>query len=567
MAMSPFKRTGVILLLAALGSGGPAAAEDDLTLLRAREGASALLRGQYERAIAAYDEALKPKEIADFVEANIYNDRGIAKWRLKQTKEAVDDFNKSIELSAENPAVYNNRGNALMDLGLTAEAVKDFDRAIALAPNYGAAYNNRGNAHITLKDYTLAFKDFRKAVELMPTSAVPFNGRGKAHAELVRHHAAVRDFNRALALNARYEPAFRNRADTYLSLGRYKEAAEDASLALATNVDDPNLLLMRGRAYAGDKKFNTALEDLNKAIELKPDLQAAYVERGNIFAAVRRHDDAITDYNKALELQPSNAETYALRAAAKLERPAKEGEQPPAEAALADVNQALLLAPNDALVLRVRGNVYEGLGRVQDAIVDYYKALSLDPFQSESRTALLRLQQEVPSDEGSPIGEPVGDWVIREPAPGRYVATNPKYKNVRAELEMFGSGKPKLLDWSLMKDALAGIGLLRYYAGDLGEGEDGSLEYVAIVDLYANKVVSIEPHIWGSNPAQWKWQAVSVVVTDPDGNANEIKLRKPKAARPVARNDGFFGAGGEDRRRRGGGGGGGGGGLFGLFFR
>jgi hypothetical protein len=120
-----------------------------------------------------------------------------------------------------------------------------------------------------------------------------------------------------------------------------------------------------------------------------------------------------------------------------------------------------------------------------------------------------------------------------------------------------------------MKDTLAGIGLLRYYAGDVSQGTGQQLVYTAVIDLYANKVVSIEPYSWGTNEAKWNWQAYSVVVTDPDGNANELKLRRPKA-RPVAREGGFFdGWGGPpaapQQRRRGGGGGGGGGGLFPWF--
>jgi hypothetical protein len=170
----------------------------------------------------------------------------------------------------------------------------------------------------------------------------------------------------------------------------------------------------------------------------------------------------------------------------------------------------------------------------------------------------------VPTEQGLPLGPPVSDWVIKEPTPGRYIATNPKYQSLRAELEMFGSGKPKLLEWSLMKDALSGIGLLRYYAGDLGEGADQGLVYVAIVDLYSNKVISIEPYSWGPTAAQWNWQAVSVVVTDPEGNANEIKLRKPKP-KPVAREEprGSDASpwGGQGRGR----GGGGGGGFFNWF--
>ena len=55
---------------------GVTAHAEDKTLLRAREGAAALMRGQYDKAVAAYDEALTAPEIADFIKASIYSDRG-----------------------------------------------------------------------------------------------------------------------------------------------------------------------------------------------------------------------------------------------------------------------------------------------------------------------------------------------------------------------------------------------------------------------------------------------------------------------------------------------------------
>ena len=138
---------------------------------------------------------------------------------------------------------------------------------------------------------------------------------------------------------------------------------------------------------------------------------------------------------------------------------------------------------------------------------------------------------------------------------------------------MYGAGQPKILEWKLLKDALTGIGLLKYYAGDFGDGQDSSLEYVAIVDTRANKVISVEPHAWGDAPAQWNWQAVSVVVTDPDGNKNEVQLRKVRQRAP-ARDD-FWGFDRPDTppadnrraaRRGGRAPGGGGGGMFGWLF-
>jgi tetratricopeptide (TPR) repeat protein len=526
-------------LFAALTVAGPVAATagEDKTLLRAREGAAALMGGQYDKAIGFYDEALSSPDIADFIEASIYSDRGVAKWRMKRTSDAIDDFNKSIQLSPENATVYNNRGNAIMDLGHPEEAVKDFDRAIALQANYGAAFNNRGNAHAALGQYDAAFEDFRKAVELMPQSAVPFNGRGKMQAELKRYHAAVRDFTRAISLDAKYTAAYVNRAQANFAVDNFQETEDDVTQALALMPDQPSpdLLLLRGRAYAGDKKFNQALDDFNKTIELQAERVDAYVERGVAFTDMRRFDDAIGDLTRAIELDPKNARAYAMRAEAKLQ-----AENP--DEALGDVNESLELTLDDPMALRIRGNIYEALTRTDDAILDYQKALAKDPFQTESREALVRLDQPVPEEAGVALGEPVSGWVVTQPSPGRYLASNPKYASLRVELEMFGSGSPKILEWKLMRDALTGIGLLKYYAGNFGDG--AALEYVAIIDTRANKVVSIEPQSWGDKTAQWNWQAVSVVVTDPDGNANEVTLRRGARSKPVvADRDTFWGFG------------------------
>jgi hypothetical protein len=203
-------------------------------------------------------------------------------------------------------------------------------------------------------------------------------------------------------------------------------------------------------------------------------------------------------------------------------------------AALGDAQQALALAPDDALALRARGNIYQAMGRTDEAIADYRRALERDPFRSESREALVKLDQMVPTEQGLALGAPVSNWVIKELTANRFIASNSNYPKIRVELEMFGAGKPEIVEWRLMKGALTGIGLLRYDAGELSEGGGQDLVYTAIVDLQANRVVATEPFSWGPSAAHWNWQSVAVVVTDPDGNTNEIQLRKPRT-RSVAR--------------------------------
>ncbi len=190
--------------------------------------------------------------------------------------------------------------------------------------------------------------------------------------------------------------------------------------------------------------------------------------------------------------------------------------------------------------MRVRGDIYQAQKRTENAIADYQKAVTLDPFQDEARAALERLRAPVPVDSRKPLGPPVAGWVINEKTPGRYVATNPDYRGVAIAMEMFGAGKPKILAWDKLKGAQSRIGLLRYYAGT-AEGE-GAFEYVAVIDTKKRSVLSIEPERWGDKAATWTWQTASLSVADPDGNISEVALQ-PQRTRtaPSARrrrNDG-----------------------------
>ena len=526
------RAASVALFLALLLVSIPSTyAATNRALLQAGQGVSALLRGQYERAIESYNKALESRDLSDVRRANILNDRGVAKWRLKRTKEAISDFNAAVELFSDYALVYNNRGNALMDLGRPDEAMQDFERAVSLAPNYGVAHNNKGNALLAMGRHDEALKAFAKAVQYMPNNAVPFNGRGKAHSALARPYAAMRDFNRALVLNAKYGNAYRNRASALLSLDRHKQAVDDLSKVIGNNPEDPELYMARANAYAVIKKYGKAYKDLSKAIELAPESTEALAIRGLMQAELRNYKGAQKDFSQAITLSPNYTKAYVNRAQTYL----KMG-QP--EEGLADANRALAINPRSAQAFKVRAEIYRELGREGEAESDLAKAVQFDPAmaQSDQAPAGLQEQGQAPAEIARPIGEPFEDWTVRQLSNGRYVATNPKYKGTKVSLEMHGPGEPALLDWKLRKNALRGIGLLRYYAG---QGEKGDrIEYTAIVDLWQKRVVAIEPHRMDGKEATWAWQQVAVVVTDPQGTPSEIKLRR---ARPQQQRRGWFG--------------------------
>jgi hypothetical protein len=168
----------------------------------------------------------------------------------------------------------------------------------------------------------------------------------------------------------------------------------------------------------------------------------------------------------------------------------------------------------------------------------------------------------------------VKGWEIISPSKGRFVATNLRYPQLKALLEMHGAGEPEILEWTALTDSLQGFGLLRYAAGQIpsGAGANDRYELIVIVDLRKNHVVSIEPYIAGEAKAKWEWSQTTVTVTDAEGLTSVHELRpppvvvqRPREPRPWYDDGGWGRSSG--RGYGGGGGGGGGGGLFNWLFR
>jgi tetratricopeptide (TPR) repeat protein len=109
-----------------------------------------------------------------------------------------------------------------------------------------------------------------------------------------------------------------------------------------------------------------------------------YYSRGNAHRAKNDYERAIADYTKAVELNPKDHNVYRGRALAYFNSgKAVEG--------LQDAEKSLELLPNDAWTLSIQGSILEALGRKEEAIVSFRRALSRDRGNQASKDGLKRL--------------------------------------------------------------------------------------------------------------------------------------------------------------------------------
>ncbi|HEY0300209.1 MAG TPA: tetratricopeptide repeat protein, partial [Rhizomicrobium sp.] len=119
--------------------------------------------------------------------------------------EALQSFNRALELAPDSPPDLINRGALLATLGRADEALRDYDRAIALDPQLPEAYANRGNI---LKD--LGLLDLGRGLD------------GNA-----RFEAAQAAYDRAIKLEPQIHDAFLGRAMLRLARGDFADGFAD----------------------------------------------------------------------------------------------------------------------------------------------------------------------------------------------------------------------------------------------------------------------------------------------------------------------------------------------------
>ncbi len=515
----------LIAALVALSLGFAArleAAPGDLAVGKAKEAATALQRGRADEAVLLYSAALEDASLSNDRRAAYLNDRGVANARLNRLRAAIEDFNTSVRLAPEGASAYNNRGNVLLALGLAAEAEKDFNRAIVLAPGYTAAFVNRANARALVGDQDGALRDFSHAARLSPKAPAAYGGRGRLHLSGNRPFAAVRDFNRAVESDTRYGPGYRLRAEAYVMLGRFDEAIEDLSRAIAFDATNADLYLARGYGYLAARNPASAIKDFQRCAELSNKASAPLEGLALAQARIGAYDEALDTLSKGLELEPRSAQAFAYRAIVyKLMGQVELGEK--------DLDRAVRLEPDRPEVHWAKGELLEALGRKDEAVAELRLALAGRSHLRDAAFALERLGAQEPRD--AEVAElALGRWRVFV-SKGRYYTTNADYPRLQVPLETLRDGAaPRLIEFEVKGGAQAGLGILRFTAGQV-DGPAGSeeVEHGAVLDLQANAVLAVETMRQGEQRASWTWGEDKLVVASLDGFKQEYAFKAPLA--------------------------------------
>jgi tetratricopeptide (TPR) repeat protein len=198
-----------------------------------REANALLARGEYERAIAAFDDAIRfdPRDPAAF------GNRAFAHWSRGDATAAVRDYTAALQIQPRNVTFRLNRAVGYNRLGEYGRAIEDLDEVIRAEPANFDALSSRCWAHALHDHLKEALADCNEALKLKAKDANALDSRGLVHLKLGRLDRAVADYNAALRVDPKLVSSLYGRGLARIGRGDRAGGNEDVAAAKAIAPD------------------------------------------------------------------------------------------------------------------------------------------------------------------------------------------------------------------------------------------------------------------------------------------------------------------------------------------
>jgi len=182
-------------------------------------------------------------------------------------EEAVDQFQRAVQLDSSNDDAYMGLGGAYERLGKPQDAESTYKKIVLLRPNYWRGYNLLGAFYLRQAQYDDASKMFQKVVDLTPESFRGYANLGATYLYEAKYANAIKPLEQSLAIHPT--------ADTYSNLGtayyyqhRFNDAARTYEKALQLNDKDYTNWGNLGEAYYLDGERPKAADAFHHAVRL-----------------------------------------------------------------------------------------------------------------------------------------------------------------------------------------------------------------------------------------------------------------------------------------------------------
>lgn len=309
--------------------------------------------------------------------------RGIYNFLLKDTNQALADYNSSIKRNYSDENLYLNKAIILLSKGMYAKSLSLIEKAILINSKNSVLYKVRGEINLFMLRPTEMCADVSKAKQLgynafrikNLVSLCNFKGDELVFnmSTIIANSGEVKlavDMLDSLILDKDTSVFYNVRGYYHVLLKDYAKAEQDFLMESKLFLSD-TLLNYRNlvNVYLFTGKYSKALRYSDMILKLNPNDGLAYADIGRIYSEKKDYDKAFLNFNKALEINTSLFNAYGGRAKILLKR----GNY---KEALIDAQSSTLINPNYAFGYYISGQA-KALLKKEGACDDLYRAKSL----------------------------------------------------------------------------------------------------------------------------------------------------------------------------------------------
>ena len=370
--------------------------------------------------VDALDTAMRAVNLAPN-QAGIQRELGALLSKLNLWEQAASAQRLAVELDPTHLNAHIQLSNALSRLGQHDKALAAAERAAEIDPDNGEAYLSISNALMRLEKWAGAVAAQRKAVELGQTNigslqrlarsllncgeadqaiamaehvvqcgsadAETFFLYGSVLSEAGRQESAIEALEQATILDETHMEAQKSLARAFMEAGRTGDAISVAQNVVRLEPGSPGGYRFAGKLFAQAERWTDAVEIQSQGIEIAIEEARGsahdfegLTQLGGMLMVLGRWDEAIDVIQRAADLNPSDAVTLRELSVAltKSER---------LEEALSIAERLADLKPELNSRLRI-GAILGRLGRWEEAVATYEKAIALDPFSQKAHDQL-----------------------------------------------------------------------------------------------------------------------------------------------------------------------------------
>ncbi len=257
------------------------------------------LSGDKYKALKKYKQALKFSKDKDSKILILFR-VALLKDELSYYYDAVEYYDKILELDSNQPGAYYGKAIAFEELLNYDEAIYNYKKAIKLNNKYDRAYFYLANLYDKMGNLDKAIEYYLKVINLVDDN-IAYNNIAGIFEELGLINTSMYFVNQSLNIDDSYYKALYNKGVLLYSLNKPKSSILYYKKAMRVNPNFLNIYLNLSEIYLDLGDYVEAIDITSKGLQLEKN-EDLYYNRACAYTALKNYDLALEDLKTSIDL-------------------------------------------------------------------------------------------------------------------------------------------------------------------------------------------------------------------------------------------------------------------------